>query len=173
MLEPMTVRPELYVLAADQVAIWSLTRSPLTGDAVPADSTIEHEVRATLLRDLRQVASDVILVHGTSWRQEGPSLILTHAMVVARPTRHAFALDMSEGAAPVGAPLLDAFGPPAPHPADAYPDVIRAADVLQHVLRHLAFLIDTDARSARALGRDWARHLRPLRPELARLYTTA
>ena len=172
MLEPMTVRPEVYLLTADAAAVWSLTRRPLLGDPVPADSTIEHEIGLMLYR--AGFGGARAALHQTSDRQDGPHLIATHAAVFPlQDTAERFALDLSPLAAPVGAELVEAYGPPATHAADTFPTEIRGADVLQHLLRHLAFLVRYDATARRELGPQWREHLRPLQPALfRRLYAT-
>lgn len=46
----------------------------------------------------------------------------------------------------------------------------RYIDVLLHGLRHLRFLLDSDATNAAALAEPWPQHLAPLTPALATMY---
>jgi hypothetical protein len=167
MLETMRVAPQGYLLAADSAAVWALCE-PVTGDAVPADSTVAGELDIALQRRGFD-PSRAILRHDTSWHQDGPFMVITHAVIMPTPTVDSFALDLSPDAAPLTAQLLDHFGPmPTHHPAEI-PEQIREADVLQHLLRHLKFLLQHDRTAARALGRHWREQLRPLSPALAGL----
>jgi hypothetical protein len=50
------------------------------------------------------------------------------------------------------------------------PPTPRHIDVLFHALRHLRFLLETDATSAATLSQHWKRYLAELRPALATMY---
>jgi hypothetical protein len=124
--------------------------SPLTGGADPTD----------LARELGElVATRIVLIHSTSWRWEPDGrIVLTYL---------AWAADghLRDGALPL--PRLDPPGPTDPlHPR---PPEIRELDPLAHGLRHLAFLLATDAGGdvAAALGPRATAALRALEPTVA------
>lgn len=164
MLEPMTVRAEVWPVAADEVGIWLLSGQDAwrTG-AIMADSEPHAEVDLELAtRDIRAA-----LLHSTSWRTDGTSVILTYMAVIngGSVVRAAW-----PNALPVTAGLADQVGRPPGHAPDEAP-APRYVDVLMHGLRHLKFLLDgNDATSAAAMGPLWARHLEPLTPALAGMY---
>ena len=97
------------------------------------------------------------LVHSTSWRHEEDEVVLTYvAAVVGEPSAM---LEMF----PVGRSELargDALGPPSE---------IGVEQVVEHALRHLAWLLADDAVVGQTL-RDWAEHLRPYEPEPFRAF---
>ena len=84
------------------------------------------------------------LLHSTSWRVDGPRLVLTYIAVMHIP---ALARDAWPDAQPVSLDLVNAVGKPLPY-TPTEPPTPRYIDVLFHALRHLRFLLDTDATSA-------------------------
>ena len=95
-----------------------------------------------------------IVVHSTSWRMEGERLVLSYVAVVADPGS-----DAGFGEAHVR-----------PHnlvrgTAIAAPAAIRLEEVVEHALRHLAWLVRDDAAVRNALGGGWLEALRPYGPE--------
>ena len=74
--EPMAARVEVWPLAADDNGIWLLSG----GDAwrtgpIPADSEPLFEVK--LLVGQYDPRMQLDLIHSTSWRVDGPSVMLT------------------------------------------------------------------------------------------------
>ena len=166
MLEPMTTQVEVWPVAADEVGLWLVSGDDaLRSGPVMADSEPHAEVEILLYRAGLDGAAGVL--HSTSWRVHGPSVILTY-MAVIRPDD--FVRGRWPGALPVTADLAGAVGRPATHAANE-PPAPSFADVLLHGLRHLRYLVDTDATTAAAMGAEWRRHLRPLEPALAGLYS--
>ena len=166
MSENMPVIPEVWPVAADALGIWLISGDDAWRTAaVPADSGPHFELDLELFG--RGVRDRVSLMHSTSWRADGPHLVVTYMAVIR-------ADDLVRGtwpaALPVTARLLDVVGKPPGHAPDQ-PPAPRYIDVLMHGLRHLRFLLDHDPASSAALGETWRRHLAPLTPALAGMYS--
>jgi len=95
-----------------------------------------------------------IVVHSTSWRMELGRLVLSYVAVVADPGYEA-----EFGEAQVEPDGL-ARGTATDAPAN-----IDLDDVLEHALRHLAWLVQDDAAVRDALSAGWLEALRPYGPE--------
>jgi hypothetical protein len=100
-----------------------------------------------------------LLVHSTSWRLDGPRVVLTYVVAVERPT------ELNENLAdePVERADLargDAMGPP--------PE-IGVAQVLEHAFRHLSWLVKDDATVRGALP-EWVAFLDRYEPEPFRAF---
>lgn len=165
-MENMSVVVEVWPLAADDHGIWLISgddawRSP----PVPADSEPHFEVE--LLMATHGVGQPALL-HSTSWRPDGPAVVLTYMAVVSstEPIRTRWS-----NARPVSSDLLPAVGNPTTHGPAEVP-VPRYIDVLHHGLRHLRFLVDTDGTARTALTGHWATWLEQMRPALAGMYET-
>ena len=182
MPELMTVTVEVWPLAADESGIWLLS----DGDAwrfgpIEATSDVHYEAELLLFQhgidpgdvvflklDSQAPRADVI--HSTSWRPDGPTIVLTYMAVVMRAG--GYVLETWPDASPITSALPAAVGKAPPHGAAEVP-VPRVVDVLLHGLRHLKFLADPDgdAETAAALDGNWLRHLAPLRPALATMFS--
>lgn len=167
-MEPMTVRVEIYPLAADEGGLWSLggLRTVTPELVVMADSEPHAEVELAMAR-FGLTTDDVVALHSTSWRAEGTSVVLTYMAVVNldRPARERF-----PQALPVTLEASGKAGKPIPHhPAEA--PTPRYIDVLLHGIRHLHWLIEHDAPFAAVLNDHWRRALAPLKDLLAGLYS--
>ena len=179
MLEPMSVTVEVWPLAADEAGIWLLSG----GDAwrygpVWGDGDVHDEAERILFDHGIDPDSEnfmaapgmpgVAVIHSTSWRPDGSSVVLTYMAVV---NVGGYALERWPDAAPLTAALPAAVGKAPPHGAAEVP-MPRWVDVPLHGVRHLAFLAgpDGDAETAAALDANWLRHLAPLRPALATMY---
>ncbi len=181
MPEYMTVTVEVWPLAADEAGIWLLS----DGDAlrfgpVEAASDVHYEVELLLFQHDIDPDDAVFIrlpletpraevVHSTSWRPDGPTIVLTY-MAVVKPG--GYVRERWPAAVPVTAALPEAVGKAPPHGAAAVP-VPRLVDVLLHGIRHLKFLAteDGDAETAAALDENWLRHLAPLKPALAKMFS--
>jgi hypothetical protein len=108
------------------------------------------------------------VIHSTSWRPDGPFIVLTYVAVVGFTTDAV--IDSWGGAKPIGLALADAVGPPQTNAANA-PPIPRYVDVLLHAIRHLRFLLSEDSTVAAELDEAWRRHLDVLRPVLAGMYS--
>ena len=167
MLEPMTITVEAWPVAADVTGLWLIS-----GDdawrygAVMADSDVHFEVEMLLAENGIGVI-DRAALHSTSWRPDGPSVVLTY-MAVIEPA--GLVLDRWPDALPITAELADAAGKPPTHAATEAP-LPRFRDVMLHGLRHLKYLYDHDATNAAAMGDLWRQHLEPFAPALAGMYS--
>ena len=178
MLEPMTVTVEVWPLAADEAGIWLLSGGdawrygPVWGDGDVHDEVDRILVGHGIDPDSKNFMSvpgmpEVAVIHSTSWRPDGPAVVLTYMAVVRTA---GYALETWPQAAPVTAALPEFVGKAPPHAAAEVP-VPRVIDVLLHGLRHLRFLLDYDAETAAALDENWRRALGPLEPALAVMFT--
>ena len=167
MSEPMNLTVEVWPVVADEAGLWLVS-----GDdawrfgPVPADSDVHYEVEF-LMADHGVTGQDVAAVHSTSWRPDGPSVVLTYMAAVKAD---GFALDRWPGALPITPELAEAVGRPPTHAANEAP-VPRYVDVALHGLRHLAYLIDHDRTNADAMGDLWRQHLAPFEPAMAGMYS--
>ena len=82
MSEPMTVRPEIWPVAADTAGIWLVSGDDAWRPALPvaADSEPHADVELELSR--HGALEDAALLHSTSWRVDGPSIVLTYVTVI-------------------------------------------------------------------------------------------
>ena len=166
MAEPMTTRVEVWPLGADATGIWLLSGDDAWRPALPvmADSEPHAEIELELAR--HDALDDAVLLHSPSWRTDGAAVVLTYVVVVECG---AVVRDRWPGARPVGVRLAQLVGHPSAH-SPVEPPAPRYVDVLFHALRHLRFLLDTDAANAAALDKWWRRHLATLRPSLSGMY---
>jgi len=163
-MENMNVAVECWPCAADSDAIWLVSgsdswRSP----PVAADSDCHFEVELLLAG---HDASRPTLLHSTSWRPEQSTIVLTYVAVLPCD---GLVLERWPGAVPVLHKLFSAVGKPYPHGAAEVP-MPRRVDVLFHGIRHVRFLVDTDATARAALTGYWAEHLAQLQPALSGMY---
>ena len=109
------------------------------------------------------------VIHSTSWRPDGPTIVLTYMAVVKSA---GYVRERWPAATSVTAALTEAVGKAPPHGAAQVP-VPRVVDVLLHGVRHLKFLTgpEGDAETAAALDANWRRHLAPLKPALASMFS--
>jgi hypothetical protein len=167
-MEPMNITAEVWPVAADEAGLWLLS-----GDdswrygPVTSDGDVHFEVEMLLREHGIDPAIDAPVTHSTSWRPDGPSIVLTYIAVV---NVSGFALDAWPGAVPVTADLAGSVGKPPTHAANEAP-VPRMIDVLFHGLRHLRYLMATDRATADAMGPNLREHLAPFEPALAGMYS--
>lgn len=169
MSEPMTVYPEVWPVAADPIGLWLLSGDGPLRPRLPVMA--DGDVHADVELELHQFgldASDVPLLHSTSWRPEDTSVILTY-VAVAR-CGSGYVREWWPAAEPISPMLPRAVGKPPAHGAAEAP-IPRHVDVLIHAIRHLAFLLEWDATAASVLDEHWRRHLSVLKPALAGLYS--
>jgi hypothetical protein len=167
MTENMPVWVEVWPVAADEVGIWLLSGDDAwrSGSPVPSDSEPHFEVDVTLRK--HGVSSNATTVlHSTSWRADGPAVILTYMAVIDAGD---LAREQWSSAKPVSALIPSVVGRPPTNPANE-PPAPRYIDVLLHGLRHLRFLRDHDATASEAMGPRWRQHLEPFGEALAGMY---
>ena len=182
MPENMTVTVEVWPVAADDAGIWLLSgaEGAWRFGPVSADGDVHWEAQRLLFRHRINPDSElftaipadwpaVSVIHWTSCRPDGPTIVHTIMAVVSVP---GFVLETWPHAAPVTSALPEAIGKAPPHGAADAP-VPRVADVLLHGIRHLRWLAtdEGDAETAAALDANWLRHLAPLRPALATMFS--
>jgi hypothetical protein len=166
MIEPMTVRLEIWPVAADARGIWLLSGMHPWEPPLPVMADCEPHSDVELTLSAHGVRDDTVLIHSTSWRVDGPCVRLTYVAVI-RPVGPIS--ELWPDARPVTADVAYAAGRPAVHGATE-PPMPRRIDVLLHAIRHLWFLLDSDASASAALIEPWPSHLFALEPALAGLY---
>jgi hypothetical protein len=114
--------------------------------------TGEHPVEV-VDRVVRDVVGDPLLVHSTSWRREADAVVLTFVVVIEP------ALVGQMASEPVGRAEL------ARSEATAAPREIAHAQVVEHGLRHLAWLAHDDPVVKSTLSDGWHASLRGYVPE--------
>jgi hypothetical protein len=146
-----TVQAEVFV-------VWLHgTRIELTGPCGSAPwlleiGATEHPVHV-VSRIVRDVIGEPILVHSTSWRRDREAVILSFVVVIDA------ALVGSMDSAPIGRAEL------ARSEATAAPREIGHTQVVEHGLRHLAWLVHDDPVVAGELSGAWATALAGYIPE--------
>ena len=109
---------------------------------------------AVLGGTLRRYGLEARVLHSTSWRHDGDHVVLTYLAVVDAPAE----LNPNLAAEPVSRVEL------ARGDRTAAPAAIATAQVLEHALRHLAWLITDDPAVSAALP-DWREPLAAYVPE--------
>jgi hypothetical protein len=112
----------------------------------------EHPVGA-VDRIVRRVVGEPLLVHSTSWRRDGDAVVLSF-LVVVDP-----GLVTGQPSIVVGREDL------ARSSARAAPAVIATIQVLEHALRHLAWLAEDDDVVRHELSEEWRAALAGYVPE--------
>lgn len=138
--------------------IWlNVDRLELTGPDGPAPWIIqladaEHPVAA--VEDIvTGLVGPPLLVHSTSWRREGPAVILSFVVVIG-PDQVG-----SMSSTPIERAQLARSG------ATRAPASIGHAQVLEHGIRHLAWLVKDDETVAHVLRGPWPDALSAYVPE--------
>ena len=119
-----------------------------------------YAIRQMVLHCLAQRQLHTAVVHSTSWRQEDEAVVLTHLAVVRAPTCAIAGLHEDPA---VRRPL--ARGTPI-----CPPPRVEVDQVLEHALRHLAWLSLDDSEISSALDDGWRTGLRSHRPEPCRAF---
>jgi hypothetical protein len=109
---------------------------------------------AVLEETLQRYGLDARVLHSTSWRHDGDHVVLTYLAVVDTPST----LNPNLTSEPVARVDL------ARGAATAAPTSIETSQVLEHALRHLAWLLVDDPAVAAALP-EWGGALEPYVPE--------
>lgn len=113
-------------------------------------------------RTLDRLGLDPVVLHSTSWRHAGDEVVLTYIAVVTPGS----SAPVSFAERPVARAVLargDAVSPP---------PIIESAQVLEHALRHLAWLVEDDPAIAAALP-TWKDVLESYVPEPFRTFGPA
>lgn len=162
----MTVRVEVWPLAADDLGIWLVSGEDAWRPSLPVMSDSEPHAEVELELASRGVKEHLILLHSPSWRPDGPSMVVTYVAVL-QPND--LVIDTWPAARPMSTTVVDQAGLPGPGPT-IDPPTPRYIDVLMHAVRHLRFLLDNDAGARGALAEPWPRHLAQFEAALAMMY---
>lgn len=143
---------------AEVFVLWLAEGGPsLTGPCGAAPWYIEvgaHEdPLAVVAATVRRVIGEPLVAHSTSWRRDREAVVLSFVAVID-PTLVA---DMPS--TPLGRAEL------ARGDATAAPATIASAQVIEHGLRHLAWLVKDDPRVAERLDAGWREALDGYVPE--------
>ena len=157
----MAMPPALDVtgpVQAEVFVVWlNGERLELTGPCGAAPWIIELESAEHPVETVERIVRDVIgparLVHSTSWRRDRDAVILSFVVVIGQELRGAMPSE------PIGRTEL------ARSAATAAPADISHLQVLEHALRHLAWLADDDAVVAAELSPEWRTLLAGYVPE--------
>jgi hypothetical protein len=146
----------LFVCRRDD-GIWNLR--PIHASSLRLGWGPGTEPGGVVLAAAARYALDAIVVHSTSWRYEGDRLVLTYLAVVDQPE----VLSEYLTAERIGRADL------ARGEALAPPTDIGVTQVIEHALRHLAWLVKDDAAISAALP-GWASLLATYEPEPFRAF---
>ena len=113
---------------------------------------VEHPVEA-VDRIVRGLVGAPLLVHSTSWRRDGPAVILSFVVVIGSEQASGMASE------PIRRAAL------ARSEATRAPSAIGHEQVLEHGIRHLAWLAQDDEAVAHRMSPDWRRALGDYVPE--------
>jgi hypothetical protein len=192
MAEPLTVKAEVWPIAADRIGLWLLSGDDAwRSGVIMSDSSVHWEILlllashdigldTPLIVPRRSTRGRVVTLHGvnntdagageqwTSWRPDPGSVI--HTYIAAIEPRGEFARDEWPDAKPVTQELFAKVKKPPTHGATEEP-MPRWIDVMFHALRHLRWLRDNNGENAAKLGPYWHQHLEPFEQELAKMYS--
>jgi hypothetical protein len=130
------------------------TLRPIHAPALQLGWGRARDAEAVLREALARYGLEPLVIHSTSWRHAGDEIVLTYLAVVEEPCE----LNPNLASEPVGRRDLargDATSPP---------EAIEVGQVLEHALRHLAWLLLDDRAVAEALP-DWTELLVDYLPE--------
>lgn len=173
--EPMAVTVEVWPVAADDLGLWLISGedSPWPSSPVPQHSEPHRSAELEIIRrgiSLSPISGgkypEVDLLHSTSWRADGAVVVLTYLAVIRC---NGFVRATWPDAQPISPRTADYAGR-APTHGPVEPPAPRYWDVLLHGIRHLKFLIETDATAALALREPWREHLEAFGPAIAEMY---
>jgi hypothetical protein len=151
---PDFVAQRLELLIVHRVGAEIRTLKPVHADALRVGWSPGRTADDILLGVLARYPLKARVLHSTSWRHVDDQVVLTYLAVVETPDRASEHLadepvtrsDLARGA------------------ATAAPGAIAVAQVLEHALRHLAWLVTDDPAIAAALP-EWRPLLQPYVPE--------
>lgn len=148
---------EIFFVCLVDGAPWAL--QPIHADSLMLGWSPDAQPGTVVVEAARRYGLEPALVHSSSWRVAGERLVLTYLVIVPAPRDPGPHLAMRP-IARTGLARGDALAAPANIGTDA---------VLEHALRHLAWLIgdDTVVRDAAA---DWAPVLASYAPEPFRAF---
>ncbi len=132
---------------------------PIHADSFVVGWPVRARPEEVALKALAQLGMEPIVLHSTSWRQADDEVVLTYLAVVSQHTRPPVSWELT----PVTHAEL------ARGEATAPPVAVGVAQVQEHALRHLAWLLRDDAVIAGLLS-DWSNILADYVPEPFRAF---
>lgn len=168
---PMIVQAEVWPVAADETGLWLLGDRPRPSLPVMSDAEPHDYAEMELMQACMWAATKVL--HSTSWRvdhdrtQRCNYMVVTYLAVVACD---GLVRGEYPDAIPITLAAADAELGRVPTHGPTQAPAVRQFDVLFHALRHLRFLLVSDATVAHALPPVWGEHLAALDPAIARMY---
>lgn len=145
------VQAEVFVLYLDDGQI-TLT-GPCGADPWLIELGPDDDPVDTVTRMVRTNVGKPTVVHSTSWRRDRAAVILSFVVVIDRELAAPFE------SVPIGRSVL------ARSEATAAPTTIASAQVIEHGLRHLAWLVRDDEVVREELSGEWAKALEGYVPE--------
>lgn len=145
------VQAEVFAVFRDEDRL-NLT-GPCGADAWYIEVGAEEDPMAVVAVAVRRVIGEPVVVHSTSWRRDRGGVLLSFVAVIDRR------LAAGMTAAPVTRAELARGG------ADTAPETVATQSVLEHGLRHLAWLVKDDPAVAAALDQGWCAALSGYVPE--------
>jgi hypothetical protein len=135
------VQAEAFVLFRDGDRV-HLT-GPCGGDPWYLEVGADEDPMAVVAAAVRRVIGEPVVVHSTSWRRDRGGVLLSFVVVIDR------GLVAARASTPVVRAALARGG------ADAAPESVATVSVLEHGLRHLAWLLKDDPVVAGRLDEGW------------------
>jgi hypothetical protein len=145
------VQAEVFVLFRDGNRLH--VTGPCGADPWYLEVGAGEDPMAVVAAAVRRVIGEPVVVHSTSWRRDRDGVLLSFVAVIDRELVAAMA------SAPVVRTAL------ARGAADAAPESVASASVLEHGLRHLAWLVKDDQVVAGRLDEGWHEALSGYVPE--------
>jgi hypothetical protein len=135
------VQAEVFVLFRDHDRLY--VTGPCGIDPWYLEVGADEDPMAVVAAAVRRVIGDPVVVHSTSWRRDRGGVLLSFVTVID----HGLVGEM------ISAPVVRAEL--ARGAADAAPESVATLSVLEHGLRHLAWLIKDDQVVAGRLDEGW------------------
>jgi hypothetical protein len=131
---------------------------PIHASSLRVGVGVNEQPATAVMKALRVYGLAPSVVHSTSWRMENERMILTYAAIVPHPVEHAY-LEAKR----IGRTAL------ARGEATAAPIVVNIEQVIEHAVRHLAWLVSDDPVIAKELV-SWRDVLAGFTPEPFRAF---
>ena len=134
---------------------------PIHASSLRVGLGVKEQPATAVMKALGVYGLTPIVVHSTSWRMENERMILTYVAIVPHAVQHAYLEPQRIGRAAL-----------ARGEATAAPTVVHIEQVIEHAVRHLAWLVSDDPVIAQALA-SWREVLAGFTPEPFRAFQAA
>jgi len=134
---------------------------PIHASSLRVGLGVKEQPATAVMKALGVYGLTPIVVHSTSWRMENERMILTYVAIVPHAVQHAYLEPQRIGRAAL-----------ARGEATAAPTVVHIEQVIEHAVRHLAWLVSDDPVIAKALA-SWREVLAGFTPEPFRAFQAA